>query len=507
VLFRRRTLVLIGVGFLTLALIAGSSLWLVSDTRRYSAEILQNRLVRAALVRVVALLQRAESGQRGFLLTEEPAYLESYSQPASELPRQMQELAGLVTSDPSLRAKHEALGRLVGSKLEELARTVELTRAGQREQALALVRTDRGRDLMEETRTIAAAAVSEVDGRLSAASDALARSGTILLVVTSLGLLVILVVAGGSVLMLARYTRELEQARLTVEELNAGLEERVRERTADLEAANEEVQRFAYIVSHDLRAPLVNVMGFTSELEVGQAAVGTLVNSVEERAPDLLTADARTAVREDMPEAIGFIRSSTTRMDRLINAILKLSREGRRALHPERVRMEDLFQGLAASVQHQLAAAGAELRIETPIPDVVSDRLALEQVFGNLVDNAVKYLDPARPGMVQITGSANGRRVVYEVADNGRGIDPKDHERIFELFRRSGAQDRPGEGIGLAHVRALVRRLGGSIACRSEPGRGSAFRIDRRVPSKPCKGRPHREQRSPGRHHRHDRGR
>jgi signal transduction histidine kinase len=478
VLLRRRTLVLLGVGFLTLVVIAGTSLWLVGDTRAYSADIQESRTMRAAVVRVLTLLQRAESAQRGFLLTEEPAYLDSYDRPAADLPRHMEELALRVADGQSLRPGQERLAALVAEKLEELARTVQLARGGQRELAQAVVRTDRGKVLMDEVSGTVEAMIAEVDRRLATASDALERSGTILLVVTAAGFVVILAVAGGSILLLARYTRDLEQARLAVEEANAGLEERVQERTAELAAANEEIQRFAYIVSHDLRAPLVNVMGFTSELEVGLGALGTLLDTVEERAPELATQEARIAVREDMPEAIGFIRSSTTRMDRLINAILKLSREGRRALHPERVRMEALFQGLAATVQHQLVEAGGELRIEAPLPDVVSDRLALEQVFGNLVDNAVKYLDPGRPGMVVITGRANGRRVVYEVADNGRGINPKDHERIFELFRRSGAQDRPGEGIGLAHVRALVRRLGGTIGCRSEPGRGSIFRVD-----------------------------
>ena len=90
----------------------------------------------------------------------------------------------------------------------------------------------------------------------------------------------------------------------------------------------------------------------------------------------------------------------------------------------------------------------------------------------------MKYLSPERAGRIVIRGHATGPRVVLEVADNGRGVDPKDHERIFELFRRSGQQDQPGEGIGLAHVRALVYRLGGHITVDSELGRGSTFRVD-----------------------------
>jgi signal transduction histidine kinase len=103
--------------------------------------------------------------------------------------------------------------------------------------------------------------------------------------------------------------------------------------------------------------------------------------------------------------------------------------------------------------------------------------LAIEQIFSNLVDNALKYSRPDVPLRVRIRGSATQTKVVYEIEDNGRGIDAKDHTRVFELFRRSGKQDRPGEGIGLAHVRALVRRLGGIMGLSSELGKGSTFTV------------------------------
>jgi signal transduction histidine kinase len=187
--------------------------------------------------------------------------------------------------------------------------------------------------------------------------------------------------------------------------------------------------------------------------------------------------EARAAVHQDLPEAIGFIRSSTSKMDGLINAILKLSREGRRVLRPEHIDMAPLLEAAAANVRHRLSEANGELVIGTPMPNVISDRLALEQVFGNLLDNAVKYLDASRPGRVAVRGRPGRGQVVYEVEDNGRGIAPQDQERIFDLFRRAGAQDRPGEGIGLAHVRALVRRLGGEITVESVLGQGTTFRV------------------------------
>jgi len=101
----------------------------------------------------------------------------------------------------------------------------------------------------------------------------------------------------------------------------------------------------------------------------------------------------------------------------------------------------------------------------------------LEQIFSNLIDNAIKYLKPGTPGDIAIRGRSRLGFAIFEISDNGRGIDPKDHQRIFDLFRRAGTQDRPGQGIGLAHVRALVRRLGGTMSVASEVDHGSTFTI------------------------------
>ncbi|NNM73509.1 HAMP domain-containing histidine kinase [Enterovirga sp. DB1703] len=250
----------------------------------------------------------------------------------------------------------------------------------------------------------------------------------------------------------------------------------LREREADLREANEEAQRFAYIVSHDLRSPLVNIMGFTSELEALRHDAFRRLEAL--RGPDAPAAEVKQdkQLGEDFDEAIGFIRTSIAKMDRLINAILKLSREGRREFRPERVDMTALIEAIKANATTQAEAANATITTSR-LPPIASDRLALEQIFSNLIENAVKYLRPGVPGVVEVSGRVQGPNVIYEVRDNGRGIDPKDRERIFELFRRAGTQDKPGEGIGLAHVRALVRRLGGNITLTSEPGRGSTFSV------------------------------
>ena len=181
----------------------------------------------------------------------------------------------------------------------------------------------------------------------------------------------------------------------------------------------------------------------------------------------------------NLPEAIGFIRSSTEKMDGLINAILKLSREGRRALQAGSGRHREMVEAARPRSSTSLREAGGKIDVDLDVPRIDSDRLSLEQIFGNLLDNAVKYrasdaaaphrgARPARPG----------DRIRIEIADNGRGI-ARDAiaSASSSCSAASGTQDQPGEGIGLAYVRTVVRNLGGDISVTSELGRGTNFRL------------------------------
>ena len=299
----------------------------------------------------------------------------------------------------------------------------------------------------------------------------------------------VIVLAGISIFLVRRSSRARDDAEAQLRDNNLNLETTVDERTADLREANDEIQRFAYIVSHDLRSPLVNIMGFTSELEelrgdifkriaaLARAAIRRSTgpdNATDTAEPVLEGADKQLS--QDFTEAIGFIKSSIAKMDRLITAILNLTREGRREFEPVRIDTRELIEAIVTTVAHQAAEAEARIQIE-PLPDIVSDRLALEQIFSNLIDNALKYLKPGVPGEISVRGRTKLGFAIFEIADNGRGIDPKDHQRIFDLFRRAGTQDKPGQGIGLAHVRALVRRLGGTMSVASELHNGSTFTI------------------------------
>jgi signal transduction histidine kinase len=480
----RKTFGFMLLGLLALGAIIATSLWLTDHVNENADEVVRERQVRTQAAALLAVLRDAEIGQRGYLLTDEPRYLAPYERVLPQIPGLVEKLQELAQRIPRIAGDVEEVRGLTATKLEELARTIALVKDGKRTEAMEVIRTDVGLRTMDGLRTTLVRVVSDSDRRVAELLTATQSDATALFWVTTSSTLLILLLAAAAAYTVARHTRELVDARHAVVAANLSLEERVQERTGELARANEEIQRFAYIVSHDLRAPLVNIVGFTSELETSmqtlQRFVGDGAEPAAETTPEAaaqLAEDARLAANSDLPEAVGFIRASTTKMDRLINAILKISREGRRELRPEHIDLKALFDAGAASVQHQLEQIGARIDVPPRMPGIVSDRLALEQVFGNLIDNAVKYFSPDRPGEIKVSAAAKGGTVTVTVADNGRGIAPSDHERIFELFRRSGVQNVPGEGIGLANVRALVRRLGGEIQVESELGTGSRFTV------------------------------
>lgn len=474
--FVRSTVILLAAGMIALLGIVGTSLWLVSKVQTYFAELVEVREVRSAAADLLSTLKDAETGQRGFVITSEATFRKPYDEALTAVAERQKAL-----EERSAKFEHYAermpdIKRLVSEKLVELAETVEAVEQGRTTDAIAQVKTDRGRVLMDQLREQLGVIMADADQRLQVGIVDTLWSAGALQWTTVIGAIAIIGVLGGAVLVVAQYTRDIMLARREVETLNATLERRVDERTEELIRANQEVQRFAYIVTHDLRAPLVNIMGFTSELQASLSSIQTyvLADGKPPSADDIL--EARRAASEDLPEAIGFIRSSTKKMDGLINAILKISRDGRRELKIERVDLKGLVEMGAAAVNHQVSESDGVVTIGDSLPTVISDRLSLEQVFGNLFDNAIKYQTQGRPLRISVTARNIGRAgSVIEFTDNGRGIALEDHERVFELFRRSGTQDKPGEGIGLAHVRSLMRNLGGDIVVKSALGEGTTF--------------------------------
>lgn len=471
----RVIIALLALGFAALIVAAVATFW-AQRLNEENAQLVSHTLaVEARLGGFASANERMETARRGLLLTNDPAFARLMATAEDNARAQVGDLDQLIRDNPEQRARVVRLRKLLDAYRAYNREAMGSGAAGRRAVVDGFM-TDTGVTFVREVRSVVDAMLAE-ELRLLREREAEQRRTQRLFNMTLLvtGLL-ILGVAGATLLLIRRNLAELRVSREQLRVLNEDLEELVEARTAELSRANAEIQRFAYIVSHDLRSPLVNVMGFTAELEAARTAIaGYLAKSDAGvwQAPDSAT---RLAIEEDLPEAISFIRSSTQKMDRLINAILNLSRQGRRSLAPEPLDLDAIVKGISESLEHRLQETNTRIEV-SGLPAIVNDRLAIEQILSNLIENAVKYLKPGRPGVIAVSGGVTHGRAFVEVKDNGRGIDPRDHDRIFDLFRRSGTQDQPGEGIGLAHARALAYRLGGTIDVQSALDEGSTFRL------------------------------
>ncbi|MDR6304654.1 hypothetical protein GGQ85_002366 [Nitrobacter vulgaris] len=482
-------LILLTAGLVVLTLISAMSVYFVNKARHDARWVLHSMEIENEISLALLQMRRAESAQRGFLLTQRPEFRSAFEEAGSQISPSIERLKTLTIDNPYQQQRLQQMIPQTYQRIEQLRRGIDLTLANRQNEAAEIARQEAGRDTMGHIRNLASEMRAEESRLFSARVTSADASQSLSASITSIGSGLVVVFAGLSIFLVRRSSRARDVAEAQLRDNNLNLESIVKERTSDLREANEEIQRFAYIVSHDLRSPLVNIMGFTSELEELRGDLFKRIADLSRPGglPPPATEDSAAATEpvldepdkqlsQDFTEALGFIKSSIAKMDRLISAILSLTREGRREFHPSAITMRDLIESIASTVAHQAAEANAQIRVE-PLPDIVSDRIAIEQIFSNLIDNALKYLKSNVPGDIAIRGRRKLGFAIFEITDNGRGIDPKDHQRIFDLFRRAGPQDRPGQGIGLAHVRALVRRLGGTISVSSELNTGSTFTV------------------------------
>lgn len=469
--------VFMGVAFAFLIVVISVSIALMNQAQKLRDRIDAEVQTLSKADHVLVLLRRMESGQRGYLLAGDADFLNVYNESAPIVPGVLDDLGKDISGNVSQEKLWGELQSLIRDKLTEMTESVRLYDVGNRDAAYDLVRGETGLRYMDEIRNRIQSLKDIEKQELEQHYVSARRQELVLLTINIIAVSLIIGVALVSILTVRRANAATLKAQAVLRNANLDLEANVAARTVELKAANEEIQKFAYIVSHDLRSPLVNIMGFTSELETLKRELferlATLRNGGAPSLAGDLPDDDKT-IADDFDEAFSFIKASITKMDRLINAVLTISREGNRTLRPEEIDMTALLTTMSQAMAHQAQAVDASLDIE-PLPQLHSDRLALEQIFSNLLDNALKYLRHDTRGHIWVKGRAEGNRVVIEVEDNGRGIEQRDQERVFELFRRAGAQDRPGEGMGLAHVRALVRRLGGVISLKSTPGKGTSF--------------------------------
>ncbi len=251
------------------------------------------------------------------------------------------------------------------------------------------------------------------------------------------------------------FNRMIEELQSSKSDLE-GYTQRLEQTTRDLSALNQEMEDLLHVVSHDLRAPLINIQGFSKRLEQEASS---------------LQADARFS------ESLRFIAKGVEKMDALLSSLLAISRVGRKA---DPVRPHDLdaiLDDVLATFDHQLKERTITV-LRHPLPKAVPCRRnELNQVLSNLLSNAINYMGASDRRCIEIGGRETAETAEVYVRDTGVGIAPEDQERVFGMFTRLQAVDVPGEGVGLAYVRKIIRSHGGSIRVESARGQGSTFMV------------------------------
>jgi PAS domain S-box-containing protein len=242
--------------------------------------------------------------------------------------------------------------------------------------------------------------------------------------------------------------------------------------TRELDNKNKELQSIIYVASHDLRSALVNIQGFSSELQMACDAIRSQLSDPG------MPADFKAAIRrqldQELPEALEYIVSNTTKIDSLLTGLLQVSRLGREPLNPVEINTAKLVETVLSRLNVEIEQSKAQI-IVGPLPDCRGDEDKITQVFLHLVKNAIHYLDGSRRGIINISGSLDGSTASYCVEDNGIGIAPEYQDKIFEIFHRLNPNQSTGEGLGLTVVRLIIERHQGRVWVESEPGKGSCF--------------------------------
>jgi PAS domain S-box-containing protein len=248
-------------------------------------------------------------------------------------------------------------------------------------------------------------------------------------------------------------------------------EEELKQFARELEQKNKELETIVYTVSHDLRSPLVNVQGFGKQLGRACEKIAEVL-AVPGGGPQF--EPVKPMVEKTIPQALRFINAGVNKMEMLLAGLLRYSRLGRVTLSIQPLEMNVLLSEIVAAMKFQIEEAKAEIHVG-PLPGCLGDSAQTNQVFANLIDNALKYRDPARPLRVSVQGRMEAGQAIYAVADNGIGIAPQHQAKAFEIFHRLNPDNTTGEGLGLTIAQRVLERQRGRIWVESQEGAGSTF--------------------------------
>lgn len=242
--------------------------------------------------------------------------------------------------------------------------------------------------------------------------------------------------------------------------------------TEQLQEKNKELEQIIFVSSHDLRSPLVNVQGFSKELNESIKGLNRILEraSLEEN----IRKDINQLINEDISEAIYFIQGGISKMDGLLSALLKFSRSGRSALVIKPLNMDDVVKENLNSFKFQIKEQNVSIKVN-PLPACIADKAQINHVFSNLLDNALKFTEPSRQAEIELGGFSENGRSVYYVKDNGIGIAKEHQKKIFEIFYRLNPKQKEGQGLGMTIVKKVLSRMDGKVWIESDFDKGATF--------------------------------
>lgn len=239
---------------------------------------------------------------------------------------------------------------------------------------------------------------------------------------------------------------------------------------------NKELENYLYAASHDLRSPLVNIQGFSQRLQTQADSIKTIVAGC--RLEPEITAEIDKIANEGIPKTLKFIFSNVAKMDTLLSGLLLISRTGRIKMTICKVDMDQMFKTIIASFNFQIMEISAKV-IVGDLPYCYGDENQLNQLFSNIIGNALKYRDKGRQLIIEISGRTQYNKVIYSIKDTGIGIAPRHLEKIWDVFYKvNAAMPEAGEGIGLSLAKKIADKHSGKTRVESEEGKGSIFHVE-----------------------------
>lgn len=423
------------------------------ETLIRSAESVQfTEKVLSHLNETFSLLKDVEVDQREYMLTGDAAFLDAFNKSRNNVWNQIGRVQSETDANKRLHYSIEVLKTVIEEKFREVEKTNELRQSGGLEAASAAVKNDFGKQPMDDIRRLITQMINTERTTLQDNESRTKASFQITVSVFAGVLLLNFFFVFFIRFFMQREAAEHEREERRFRELNIELERRVEQRTEELQRSNEDLQQFAYMVSHDLKEPLRMVASYTELLQRRYAG----------------------KLDTDADEFIGFAIQGVRRMSAMIEDMLAYSRAAELPTD----------QTAAANAQDALNAAldNLRIRIEETGAAVTSDRMPivdfdsmrLSQIFQNLIGNALKYRGTAPP-TIHIGVAEKRGETVFWVRDNGIGIEPEHRDKVFGVFQRLHGREYEGTGIGLATCKKIVERRGGRIWFESEPGKGSTF--------------------------------